>query len=116
MQINEGLPLFLASRIEARYNIDTMTVGILGMAFKAQSDDIRSSLSYKLKRIFRVKAAAVLTTDPYVSVDDDLSPLDQVLARADLIVIGAPHRIYADLDIHQPVVDIWNLRGNGVIV
>jgi UDP-N-acetyl-D-mannosaminuronic acid dehydrogenase len=116
MQINEGLPLYLASRIEARYNIDTMTVGILGMAFKAQSDDIRSSLSYKLKRIFRVKAAAVLTTDPYVSVDDDLSPLDQVLARADLIVIGAPHRIYADLDIHQPVVDIWNLRGNGVIV
>ena len=33
-----------------------MTVGILGMAFKGESDDIRSSLSYKLKRILRFKA------------------------------------------------------------
>ena len=30
-----------------------MTVGILGMAFKGESDDNRSSLSYKLKRSSR---------------------------------------------------------------
>lgn len=116
MQVNEGLPLYLASRVSLRYDLDTMTVGILGMAFKGESDDIRSSLSYKLKRIFKVRAANVLTTDPYVTSDNELRPLDDVLARADLIVIGAPHKIYADLDIHQPVVDIWDLRGGGVIV
>ncbi len=93
-----------------------MTVGILGMAFKGESDDNRSSLSYKLKRVLKVRAAEVLTTDPFVTVDDNLSPLDQVLERADLIVIGAPHRLYADLAITQPVVDVWNLRGDGVVV
>ena len=116
MQINEGLPLYLVSRMESRYDLDSMTVGILGMAFKGESDDNRSSLSYKLKRVLKVRAGAVLTTDPFVSVDEELSPLELVLDRSDLIVIGAPHRSYAEVKIVQPVVDIWNLRGNGVYV
>ncbi|HUY66051.1 MAG TPA: nucleotide sugar dehydrogenase [Acidimicrobiales bacterium] len=116
MQINEGLPLYLVSKIAARYDLDSMTVGILGMAFKGGSDDNRSSLSYKLKRVLNVRAAAVLTTDPFVTVDDSLTPLEVVLERADLVVIGAPHQAYADIAIRQPVVDIWNLRGDGVVV
>jgi UDP-N-acetyl-D-mannosaminuronic acid dehydrogenase len=55
-----------------------------------------------------------MATDPYVTSDQDLWPLEDVLARCDLIVIGAPHRVYADIDISQPVVDIWNVRGHGV--
>jgi UDP-N-acetyl-D-mannosaminuronic acid dehydrogenase len=118
MQINEGLPLYLISRMEASYDLDSMTVGILGMAFKGESDDNRSSLSYKLKRVLKVRAGAVLTTDPFVTpqVDQDLLPIDVVLNGSDLVVIGAPHRAYAGLEITQPVVDIWNLRGNGVHV
>ncbi len=116
MQINEGLPLYLVSRMAARYDLDSMTIGILGMAFKGESDDNRSSLSYKLKRVLKVRAREVLTSDPFVAVDDSLLPLEDVLSRADLVVIGAPHTLYADLTISQPVVDIWNLRGAGVVV
>jgi UDP-N-acetyl-D-mannosaminuronic acid dehydrogenase len=116
MQINEGLPLYLVSKMAARFDLDSMSVGILGMAFKGESDDNRSSLSYKLKRVLKVRAKAVLTTDPFVAVDDTLMPLELVLEQADLIVIGAPHRAYADVTIRQPVVDIWNLRGQGVVV
>jgi len=116
MQINEGLPLYLVSKIAARYDLDAMTVGILGMAFKGESDDNRSSLSYKLKRVLNVRAKKVMTSDPFVTVDDALVPLDEVLERSDLIVIGAPHRAYAEITITQPVVDIWNLRGDGVVV
>lgn len=116
VMINEGLPLYLVARLEQRYDLASMTVGILGMAFKAESDDIRSSLSYKLKRILRFKAHDVLCHDPYVSVDPNLSPLDKVLATSDLLVIGAPHSVYAELDCNVPVVDIWNLRGDGVRV
>ena len=116
MQINEGLPLYLVSRMAATYDLDSMTVGILGMAFKGESDDNRSSLSYKLKRVLKVRAADVLTTDPYVTIDPNLTPLDEVLARSDLLVIGAPHAMYADLSITQPVVDIWNLRRAGVVI
>jgi UDP-N-acetyl-D-mannosaminuronic acid dehydrogenase len=116
VMINEGLPLYVVARLEQRYDLASMTVGILGMAFKAESDDIRSSLSYKLKRILKFKSRGVLCHDPFVSADPDLSSLDEVLSGTDLLVIGAPHSMYADLECGVPVVDIWNLRGGGVQV
>jgi UDP-N-acetyl-D-mannosaminuronic acid dehydrogenase len=116
MTINEGLPLYVVHRLQQRFDLATMTAGILGMAFKAGSDDIRSSLSYKLKHILAFKAAAVLCTDPYVTTDPALRPLDEVLAHADLLIIGAPHPEYASLVTTKPVADIWNLLGHGVRV
>jgi UDP-N-acetyl-D-mannosaminuronic acid dehydrogenase len=86
------------------------------MAFKPESDDIRSSLSYKLKRILRFKARRVLCTDPHVTVDPNLVPLDEVLAESDLLIVATPHKAYAELDVHVPVVDIWNLLRRGVRV
>ena len=113
MMINEGLPLYMVSRLEQQYDLTEMTVGILGMAFKAESDDTRSSLWYKLKRLLRFRAARVLCTDPYAQHDPDLWPLAEVLDEADLIVIATPHRQYADIEVDVPVVDVWNLLGNG---
>jgi UDP-N-acetyl-D-mannosaminuronic acid dehydrogenase len=116
MAINEGLPLYVAHCLEQRYDLASMTVGILGMAFKGGSDDIRSSLAYKLKRILTFKAAAVLCTDPHVTCDPNLQPLDEVLARSDLLVVAAPHPEYRDLGTGKPVADIWDVLGHGVRV
>ena len=116
MLINEGLPLYLVSRLEAQHELSSMTVGILGMAFKAGSDDTRSSLSYKLRRILAFRCAEVLCTDPMVRTDPALLPLDEVIERSDLLVIGAPHEEYQDLRTTTPIVDIWNLLGEGVRV
>jgi UDP-N-acetyl-D-mannosaminuronic acid dehydrogenase len=116
MLVNEGLPLYLVSRLEKKYRLENLTVGILGMAFKGESDDIRSSLSYKLKRILQFRAAQVLCTDPFVTTDDSLLALDDVLERSDVLVIGAPHRQYQHLSASVEVVDVWNLLGKGTTV
>jgi UDP-N-acetyl-D-mannosaminuronic acid dehydrogenase len=116
MTINEGLPLYLVHRLEQRFDLSAMTVGILGMAFKGGSDDIRSSLSYKLKRVLEFKADAVLCADPYVTVDPNLLPQEEVIARSDLLIIATPHPEYRDMVIDKPVADIWNVLGRGVRV
>ena len=116
MLVNEGLPLYVVSQLEQKMDLAKTRVGILGMAFKGESDDIRSSLSYKLKRILEFRADSVLTTDPYVTVDDSLRPLDEVVSESDVLILAAPHRAYRDLVTDKPVVDIWNLLGNGTTV
>nr|WP_322760163.1 nucleotide sugar dehydrogenase [Frankia sp. Cr2] len=116
MLVNEGLPLYLVSRLKERFDLAGMVVGILGMAFKGGSDDTRASLSYKLRRILDYSAAGTLCTDPYVTTDARLLPLETVLERADLLVLAAPHPDYATLATDKPVVDIWNLLGEGVRV
>ena len=116
VMINEGIPLYVLGRLEQRFDLTNLTVGVLGMAFKAESDDPRSSLSYKMKRVLTGKAARVLCTDPYVVGDPDIVPLDIVVDEADLLIIAAPHKQYVELRTAKPVVDITNLLGNGVRV
>jgi len=115
MQVNEGLPAFIANRLRGRYgDLTGRRIGILGMAFKAESDDPRASLSYKLRKLLIWAGAEVLATDPYVR-DDRLVPLDDVLARADILVLGAPHRAYAGLEVgSRDVIDIWGAMGDGI--
>lgn len=115
MMVNEGLPAYLVERMGQRFELKKMTVGILGMSFKAESDDVRSSLSYKLRRVLRYRSKEVLCTDPFVKSDPNLLPLEDVLERADVLVIGAPHSAYASLKPRQPVIDVWNLLGHGVL-
>ena len=87
-----------------------MTIGLLGMAFKAESDDPRASLSYKLKKALIGIARQVLTTDPLVTTDPDLVPLEQVVANSDLLILGTPHRGYRTAELGgKPVVDVWGV-------
>lgn len=109
IHVNEGLPAFVVDDIRRRYPVNDMVVGILGMAFKAGSDDIRSSLSYKLKKLLVLHAREVLTTDPHVTADRGLRPLDEVVRLSDLLVVATPHAEYRNVDFRgKPVVDIWN--------
>ncbi|HTM40328.1 MAG TPA: nucleotide sugar dehydrogenase [Terriglobales bacterium] len=107
MLINEGLPNFLVGQLRG-YDLSDRSVAILGMAFKAESDDRRDSLSYKLKKLLQVEAREVYCTDPYVP-DPSLVPLEKALACADIVILGAPHALYRDLELppDKLVVDVW---------
>jgi UDP-N-acetyl-D-mannosaminuronic acid dehydrogenase len=111
LQVNEGLPAYVVGRLAANFSLPHVTVGLLGMAFKAESDDTRSSLSYKLKRLLRTSAKDVLTTDPFVTDDSDLRSVNEVIERSDVLVLCVPHKAYKNLDLRgRPLVDIWNFH------
>jgi nucleotide sugar dehydrogenase len=117
MQVNEGLVLQLVDDLRRGYEISSMTVGLLGMAFKAEIDDTRSSLSYKLKHALEICARGVLTTDPFVTTDPNILPFDHVIDHSDLLILCAPHSVYADADLKgKPVVDVWGFLKNANVV
>jgi len=117
MQVNEGLVLQLVDDLRRGYEISSMTVGLLGMAFKAEIDDTRASLSYKLKHALEICARGVLTTDPFVTTDPNILPFDHVVDHSDLLILCAPHSVYAEADLRgKPVVDIWGFLKNANVV
>ncbi len=117
MQVNEGLVLQLVDDLRRVYDISEMTVGLLGMAFKAEIDDTRASLSYKLKHTLEMCARNVLTTDPFVTTDPSILSLDQVVARSDILILCTPHSVYAEADLKgKPVVDVWGFLKNANVV
>lgn len=112
MLVNEGLPSHLVDLARRQRNLTGCTAGILGMAFKAESDDARDSLAYKLRKLLTLEAREVLCTDPFVP-DPSLVPLERVLAESDVLFVATPHAAYRQLQpaARQVVVDVWGCLG-----
>lgn len=107
MLVNEGLPVFLVDQMEQQLGaLKNKKIAILGMAFKANNDDKRESLSYKVKKILEIKMAEVLFSDVY---DKDLVDFNEAIKQADGVILGVPHREYLDLKIDKPFVDCWGV-------
>ena len=107
MNTNEGLVNYIVDKIKRENNLSNKIVGILGMSFKAESDDIRNSLSYKLKKILSLHSKNVLTSDPYVKNDKDIKSMNYVKNKSDILVIATPHKIYNKLKTKKTIYNIW---------
>src|SRR5439155_14193993 len=110
MTINEGLPNFIVERLAAQFDLGKTRVGILGMAFKAESDDIRESLSYKLGKLLRFHGAQVFYSDEYAK-DPTFVSKEELIASSDIVIVGAAHKAYRQLQIPAriEVVDLWSV-------
>jgi UDP-N-acetyl-D-mannosaminuronic acid dehydrogenase len=104
MVINEGFPSVLVERVKAQFDLRHMTAGILGMAFKGNSDDSRDSLAYKLRKLLTIECRHVVCTDPYIH-DPDFVSLEGALRESDILFLGACHDEYRELVILKPLVD-----------
>lgn len=97
MNVNEGYPAFIVERLFRDTDLHEKTIGILGMAFKADVDDTRDSLSFRLKKILEFRGAKVLCSDEYCSHESWL-PANDVIAHSDTVIVAVPHKAYATLD------------------
>lgn len=110
MMVNEGLPNFIVEQLRSKYDLQKTKAGILGMAFKADIDDIRDSLSYKLGKILRFHGAKVFHSDEYVK-DPTFVSKEKLIRSSDVVIIGVPHSAYKDLKFPKTaeVIDLWGI-------
>ncbi|MBI3402968.1 MAG: nucleotide sugar dehydrogenase [Acidobacteria bacterium] len=110
MMVNEGLPGFIVEGLRRRYDLAQTRVGILGMAFKADIDDTRDSLSYKLGKILRFHGAQVGYSDEFAT-DPTFVSKEQLVQSSDVVIVGVPHAAYRTLAIPATVdvVDVWGV-------
>ena len=109
MLVNEGMPAFIVQELSKICDLKTKNIGILGMAFKAESDDPRSSLSYKLKKILEINCKELFCSDEFISDSDFLSKED-LLEKSDIVILGVPHKNYNNLIIPKNTLlyDMWD--------
>lgn len=115
-RINENLPNFLVRQLSSRVPLEGSRVAILGMAFKADVDDTRQSLSFRLLKLLRSQGCEVVVHDPYVPgmAEHDLG---WIADHSDVVIVAVPHEPYrralrASLTEKSVLVcDVWGVCG-----
>jgi len=110
MSINESLPQFIINELKGEYNLKKKVVGILGLSFKAENDDIRDSLSIKLLKHLKSKKIKTLQSDEYYKDKQNINK-NILIKRSDIIIIGTPHKAYKKLKIgsNKILIDVWGV-------
>ena len=110
MMINEGLPNFIVNQMKSKYPLKNRKVGILGMAFKANVDDIRDSLSFRLSKILKFSGADVMCSDEFAASPDFVSK-EEIISKCETVIIAAPHSVYSEIKYpdHVDLIDIWKI-------
>jgi UDP-N-acetyl-D-mannosaminuronic acid dehydrogenase len=122
-KINETTPLYLLKLIKQRKHLKRKKVALLGMTFKADNDDVRNSLSFKVKKALEREHAYLAIHDPYVP--EYRADLKEALRDAEVLIIAMNHSMYKDLTLKELkslmrpdaiICDIWNILGTGKVV
>ena len=106
--INENLPIFIIKKLSEKYDLRKKTVGILGLSFKAENDDIRDSLSIKLLNYLKSKKIRTLQSDEYYKDKNNIDK-NLLVKKSDIIIVSTPHKAYKNLKINKKkvLIDIW---------
>ena len=114
LSINEGIPKFIINKLNTKYNLKKKTVGVLGLAFKSETDDIRDSLAIKLLKLLKSKKIKTLQSDEYYKNKDNIDKRD-LIKKSDIIILSTPHQAYKKLKIgkNKILIDVWGLIDRG---
>jgi UDP-N-acetyl-D-mannosaminuronic acid dehydrogenase len=107
--VNDGKPQWVIEQVKSRLadclndsdkSFSDLTVSCLGLAFKADIDDLRESPALQITRQLTAQLSCqVLAVEPNIAMDDNcegvnLATLDDALNKADVVVLLVDHQSF----------------------
>ena len=110
MLVNENLPIYIVKKLSEKVKLRNKIVGILGMSFKAENDDIRDSLSIKLLKYLKSKKIKTLQSDEHYKNEKNVDK-KFLINKSDIIIVATPHKAYRNLRVKKSkiLIDIWSI-------
>jgi len=104
--INNYMPLYTVEKLQDALNekklpMNGTTVAVLGLAYKANVDDMRESPSLKIIEHLEKYHANVITFDPYVPEHSTEKSLDDALTKADAVIVATNHKDFIEMDLNK---------------
>jgi UDP-N-acetyl-D-mannosaminuronic acid dehydrogenase len=124
-RVHETVPLFLVEGVKRRLGgvLRDRRVAVLGLSFKADTDDERDSLSHKLIRLLERELADVAVHDPVVATPT--ATFEEAVTGADVVIVATNHSAYSTPEALRTiaelagtdclVVDPWNALGTAQV-
>ena len=106
LSVHDSYPTSILERLKKTYNLEKNIVGVLGISFKPNSDDLRGSQALILLQQLRMFAKEVYYHDPLLPSTEDNLSMGELLARCDLVIVGTRHSQFQNLDIDKPIIVI----------
>lgn len=99
--INDFKPRFIVNKINEILKDDkNKVIGVLGLAYKPDIDDLRESPAMEIAEILRDKGHKVIACEPNVDKKEangfDLYDFDEIINKADYLVLAQGHKVFKD--------------------
>lgn len=105
-EINNSMPIYTVNLLENELkkinkNIENSNIGILGLAYKKDIDDLRESPTLRIIEILKNKKANVKVFDPYIKEKSNVNNMGDLLKKSDYIILATDHTKFKNMDINK---------------
>ncbi|MFA5134781.1 MAG: nucleotide sugar dehydrogenase [Patescibacteria group bacterium] len=103
-EINNSMPRYTVDLLaralnEIKLPVRGTKVGLLGLSYKANIDDLRESPALKILELLKEEGAQVEVFDPFFPERSTAKDISAILKRVDAVVLATNHRQFIDIPI-----------------